>query len=220
VGVVVVWVFLAATLIAADYRAGTAHTGGAVALAIEDGRGGRVVIASGAGGELVAARAAKEYGLDRARLVLIPCGAAADTDAVVTVIGGALGDLKPAQVWFGPAGIEVRSADGAPVAVLGGGKLTLGGRAPADGARRVHGLVRAAFQVVEFGRALAPEGAETRTVSWAQAVRLGKDATLAAVGTCGCAPQAAAVIAGPAGSGACPAEIDGALAGLLRRLGR
>jgi hypothetical protein len=218
---VLAWGLLAAAaLIAADYRAGTAQMDGALALAIEDGRGGRVVIASGAAGELVAARVAKEYGLDRARLVLIPCGAPADTDAAVTAIGGALGDLKRAQVWSGPAGIEVRSADGAPIAALAGGRLTLGGRIPPDGARRVHGLVRAAFQVVEFGRALAPGGPETRTVSWVQGVRFGKDAALAAVGTCGCAPQVAAVIAGPAGSGACPAEIDDALAGLLRRLGR
>ena len=220
----------ASVLFAADYRAGVARVEGASAVAIEDSRGGRVVIAAGGGSELVAARVAKEYGLERARLVLVSCGGpgGAATDAVVTAIGGALGDLKPAQIRFGTAAsgpvLEVMTPEGAPLAALSGGSLALGMPKLAGEGRRVHGPVRAAFQVVELGRELSSRGAEVRSVSWVQAVRLGKDVTLVSLADCGCAVRIArefaVMVAGPSGSGACPPEVEAAVARLLRRLGR
>ncbi len=108
----------------------------AKALAIEDHKHGRVVIVSTdliglprAVADIVAARVAKEYGLERSRLLLnsshthsgplirgnlevlfdLP---PADSDEVsdytlrltgdlVTLVGAALGDLRPANLWFG-----------------------------------------------------------------------------------------------------------------------
>jgi hypothetical protein len=161
-----------------------------------------VVIAVGGVSELVAARAAKAYGLERARLVLISGGA--DADSMVTAIGGALGDLKPADVtvsWL---------------ASLTGGRLAFDSRT--RGGRRVRGPLRAAFQVVEFGRALSSGGPEARTVSFVQAVRFGKDLTLVTAG--GCSPRAEReVMAAEPGGAACTPEIEEALGRLMRGLG-
>ena len=108
----------------------------AKALAIEDGKGGPVVIVTTdliglprSMSELVAARIQKQYGLDRSRLLLnsshthtgpvlrgnlaamwdlnpedeatVNEYSAKLTDALVTVIGAALGDLKPARLFYG-----------------------------------------------------------------------------------------------------------------------
>jgi hypothetical protein len=222
----VAWGLLAASaLLAADYRAGVARVEGASALAIEDPQGGRVVIAAGGVSELISARAAKEYGLERARLVLVSCGApgGADSDATVTAIGGALGDLKPAQLRFGmAAGVAVLEVTG--LATFSGGTLALGARMPAGEGRRVRGPVRAAFQVVEPRRVLSSRGTEVRTVSSAQVVRFGKDLTMVAVTPCGCSPRIerdlAVLVAGPSGAGACGADVEEAFGRLMRRLGR
>jgi neutral ceramidase len=115
---------------------GVVHDLWAKALALESSKGGRVVIVTTdliglprAISELVAARVEKQYGLERARLVLnsshthtgpvlrANLSAMYDlspeddrringysrtlTDALVSVVGAALGDLAPAQLWFG-----------------------------------------------------------------------------------------------------------------------
>jgi len=115
---------------------GVVHALWAKALALESSKGGRVVIVTTdliglprAITELVAARVEKQYGLERARLVLnsshthtgpvlrANLSAMYDlspeddrrindysrtlTDALVSVVGAALGDLAPAQLWFG-----------------------------------------------------------------------------------------------------------------------
>jgi hypothetical protein len=229
-------ILAASALLAADYRAGVARVEGASALAIEDPQGGRVVIASAGGsgvprplGELVAARAAKAYGLDRARLMLVSCGAPPEgdglalADALVTAIGAALGDLKPAQIHFGTAsGVPVLEVTG--LATFSGRTLALGARGLAGEGRRVRGPVRAAFQVVELGRELSSGGPAVRSVSSAQVVRFGKELTMVALTPCGCTPrisrELAVLVAGPSGGSTCDADIEEALGRLMRRLGR
>lgn len=115
---------------------GVTHDLWAKALAVDDGRGGRVVLVtvdviglSRPISDLVAARVQKEYGLDRASLVLNAAhthtgpvlranlAAMYDLDAenvrrieaysrkladdLTAVIGAALGDLRPARLWYG-----------------------------------------------------------------------------------------------------------------------
>lgn len=108
----------------------------AKALALESAKGGRVVIVTTdviglprAMSDLVAARVQKQYGLERARLLLNSSHTHSGpvlranlsdmydlspedtrrvneysqkfTDALVSVVGAALGDLQPAQLWYG-----------------------------------------------------------------------------------------------------------------------
>ncbi len=133
---------------------GKVHDLWAKAVAIEDSKGGRVVIVSTdllglprAISDVVAARVLKQYGLDRARLMLnsshthtgpilrhnsldqydLP---AADrevieeygrqlTDKLVALVGSALADLGPANLWFGNgvAGFAVNRRESTPAGV-------------------------------------------------------------------------------------------------------
>ena len=184
-------VLAAATLSAADYKAGLArliitpeqpmylsgyatrthasegkvHDLWAKALAIEDSKGGRVVIVSTdlvglprAITDVVAARVLKDFGLDRARLVInsshthtgplirgnlanmFALGAEEQsrvdrysrrlTDQLIAVIGAALGDLAPANLSFGngSAGFAINRRE--PTAT--GVKIGLNPNGPVD----------------------------------------------------------------------------------------
>jgi neutral ceramidase len=136
---------------------GKIHDLWAKALAIEDRKGGRVVIVSTdlvglprAITDLVAARALKEYGLDRARLVInsshthtgplirsnlsMMFTLSAEeqsrvdeysrqlTDKLVAVVGAALGDLAPANLSFGNgvAGFAMNRREPTPTGIKNG----------------------------------------------------------------------------------------------------
>ena len=136
---------------------GKIHDLWAKALAIEDRQGGRVVIVSTdlvglprAITDLVAARALKEYGLDRARLVInsshthtgplirsnlsLMFTLSAEeqsrvdeysrqlTDKLVAVVGAALGDLAPANLSFGNgvAGFAMNRREPTPTGIKNG----------------------------------------------------------------------------------------------------
>lgn len=143
----------ACALAAADYQAGTARVEitshvrpsasrplWARALALEDGKGSGVLIISADVAayrrelaELVAARVQKEYGLERAGVLLSACGSevapAAGTaplaDALLTAAGAALGALKPASLFFSgtPAVSVLAVREEAPARTPGGSLL-------------------------------------------------------------------------------------------------
>jgi hypothetical protein len=114
-------IVLAGSASASHPSEGVVHPLWAKALALEDSRGGRIVIVTAdcvglprAITDFVAARVEKEYALERARLLFNSSGTrsapalGSDTEYrrelsenLFSVIGGALGDLAPAQIAYG-----------------------------------------------------------------------------------------------------------------------
>jgi hypothetical protein len=181
-----------ATALAADYQAGVARLDvapnrQAQAVVIQDSKGGRVVILTMNGSalppaftDLVAART----GLSREQL-LFRCGGAPLpdpvklADALVTVTGAALGDLKPAMLWFSQAeGLRVEAPDRTLRVAL------FAGIGPAVNRKRVHGSIRAAFRMAPGQSVLhTREGAGPQLSAYPiQAIRFGASLTLLALG--------------------------------------
>jgi hypothetical protein len=149
---------------AADYyyKAGFAASGQAKALALEDRKGHRAVVLTTAFdaplsvGDTIAAQAIKEYGLERASLVVysVASGPAAPADAR-TAIGAALGNLKAAMLVYGNGRLTVSSYDGrCLVAVSAEASLDPCTTPVGD---LLGGYIRAALQVVDLS-----EGLQTR----------------------------------------------------------
>jgi hypothetical protein len=102
---------------APDYRAGTAEAGGAKAVVLEDRRGSQVVFADTASpitrpvADFVAAQLVRNYGLDRAGILLHggSGGPTARAEDLITAISAALGHLEPANISYSGSTISVRA---------------------------------------------------------------------------------------------------------------
>lgn len=108
--------------------------------------------------ELVAARLEKFYDIGRAGLVLHYSGRgpeisdiAAAANSVVDLVGAALGQMEPADLWAG-SGPEIRvaTAEGHTLAELSGDLTLRGGASPPGPHERLGGPLRTAFQEVEL----------------------------------------------------------------------
>jgi hypothetical protein len=198
-GCFVIELVAAAVLTAADfeYKAGTARSGRVAALALEDRRGRRAVIAQAEFrvtlpfSDFVAARAMKEYGLERGGILIRSAGRGTpDPAEVEAAFGAALADLKPARVLFGGA-LSITGPDGRCRAALSAGGsldfLNCGAGVP------VRGGIRCAFQTVEPAHGLMQREDRHRSYP-VQAIALGGQVVILALG--GDAPAARFVAKG------------------------
>jgi len=136
-----------------QYKAGTAFTDHAKAIAIEDRRGVRVVIAEAdfpvtrAISDFVSARLIETFGLERGGILLRGAGTGeVRREDLITAVSAALGKLEPATIRYRET-ISVTAPDGRCLAAVGvDGAVHLDGCG--DGAV-LHGPIRAAFQMVE-----------------------------------------------------------------------
>jgi hypothetical protein len=183
------------TALAADYRAGVARLEvaperWAQAVAIQDLKGGRLVIVTA--GEIGLPRAitdlvAARSELDRSQVLFVsglapPPSPAELAEDLVTVIGAALGDLQPAALSYSEGGgLRVASPDGTLRAALFGQGAAAN---PTGNLKRVDGPVRSAFRMVEPEPALRPrENSGPRSNPCpVQAIRFGRSLTLVALG--------------------------------------
>ncbi len=178
-GYIAIEFLLGATLWApvADYQAGFAATESAQALALEDRHGARAVIATVgfalplSTADLIAAQAIKQYGLERANIVLHSVGdGKGDPPQAVQVIGAALGDLRAASVSYGNVSLRIADASGVCRAVLSPAAVFQNCE-PAGG-RPVRGPIRSAFRIVDLAHGLARRNDPLLT-SAVQALALG-----------------------------------------------
>lgn len=120
-GYIVIELLCGLAAFAADYqyKAGYATYGQAKALALEDRRGHRALIVTGAFdiplsvADSIAAQAMKEHNLERAGLLIrsVASGDPKPVDAR-TALGAALGDLQPAVLIYGNSRLTISSYDG------------------------------------------------------------------------------------------------------------
>lgn len=251
-----VWGLLfASPTFAAEYCAGVARlevAPGAHVSALAIGRGttGRVVVVE-AEGELtrsVVDSATARSQLERAQIVFLPgearsgAGPVKLVDGLVTSIGAALGDCRPAALSFteegGAATLRVDGPVKATLAVTGAGKASLHlGTTPAAAGRIVRGPIRTAFRMIERPPELRTRehGAAPEETTYVQAIRFGRELTLAAVGEAPSGDLAAQVRRGlhlgreplvviACGAAALPSDLHEGLAPVLRivlrRVGR
>jgi hypothetical protein len=167
-----------------EYQAGTASIGQAMALALEDRGGNRLVIAQADFpvtreiADFVAAKLVYQYGLNREAMVLI--GRAGQTPSpqdLATAMAAALGKMEPAVVRFADGTVSVAAADGQCRATVGG-SLRLAGCAAGE---LVRSPLRLAFRMVEPAHGLEHRG-ELAPAYAVQAVALGRQAAILALG--------------------------------------
>jgi hypothetical protein len=181
--------WLAASALSAagfDYQAGTAATGGARALVLQDRRGNRAVVAEAgfpvtrAISDLVAAQLMKAYSLDRSTIVVRGAGQEpSQPESLVTAVAAALGRLEPAKLLYGSA-LSVTAPDARCLAALSSdGSLSLERNCGAG--TPVQSAIRGAFQMVDLIHGLRQRGAPLAAYP-VQAIALGKQLTLLALG--------------------------------------
>jgi len=166
---------------APDYQAGTAAVEHARAVALEDNRGNRAVFAEAdfavtrAVSDFVAAQLAKQYGFDRASLVIYSRGAtqSGEPGALLTAITAALGAMEPAELRYDGVTISIAGSDGRCIGVLPAGACT--------GGVRVRAPIRSAFQMVEGQHGLQIRG-EVREAYPVQATAFGKEVAILGLG--------------------------------------
>jgi hypothetical protein len=228
-GSIVIELLCVAGLIAADadYRAGTAVAAGVKALALEDRRGNRAVIAE-AGGEVsrqlsdvVAATVMKEYELDRGFLLLRGTGPRRVTVlGVLEAIRAAFNKLAP--VALRSDGQTLYAGD---ACVTAAGELETPCSTKPGSASVVRAPIRAAFQMVELSRGLKQRDEIPRRYP-VQAIAFGKTVAILALG--GDAPAAMfrrpGVIVSPFSNDAGPfpedPRVGEAIQQVLARIGR
>jgi hypothetical protein len=151
-----------------EYRAGTAASGSALALALEDRRGRVVLIAQAefavtrAYSDLVAAQTIKTYALERGGILLRGAvGAhsptAGEQQDVMAAIAAALGQREPARILYDGAAIAVTTPEGRCLAALSAAaELAFEGCGAGEPAR---GPIRSAFQMFEPAHGLLQRSA-------------------------------------------------------------
>ena len=160
-GCIVIELLCGAAAVAADYqfKAGYATYGQAKALALEDRRGHRALIVSGAYNiplpvaDAIAAQAMKEFSLDRANLLIhsVASGEPRPVDAH-TAISAALGSLQPAVLIYGNSRLTISSYDGRCLIAISPEASLEPCNTPAGDT--VRGQIRSAYQVVNVPHAL------------------------------------------------------------------
>ncbi|MGD0498279.1 MAG: hypothetical protein ABSC23_07570 [Bryobacteraceae bacterium] len=241
----------AAGLLAADpeYRAGTAAAGQVKALALEDRRGARAVIAQGEFpvtqqiSDFAAAQLMKAYGLERGAILLRwtgvgqagslrrvgnpPDGSSASAAAsdFMTAIGAALGAMDTARLMSDGASLAVLTTDGRCLAAIRLDASFASVAEPCPSGRPVRSPIRAAFRTVDITQGLQPRNAPFRVYP-VQALALGKEFAILGLG--GDAPvsdfRAKGLIVAPFSSddGPYPSDprVREAIRGALAQVGR
>jgi hypothetical protein len=230
-----------------EYKAGTAAAGGVKALALEDRRGNRAVIAEADGAvtrhmsDAIAARVMKDYELDRGFVLLRGTGSrpAANSD-FLEAIRAAFDALEPAALrstgdalyvsWGGPSGPRgalwasfrpaPQAAQPAPLACISpAGALELPCTKPAVAPSPVRAPLRAAFQMVDLTHGLSQRGDPPRVYP-VQAIAFGKTFAILALG--GDAPASefrrAGVIVAPFSTDAAPFPEDPRVRAAIRQV--
>ena len=159
------------------YKAGYAAYGQAKALALEDRRGHRALIVTAAFAaplsvaDSIAAQAIKEYGLERASLLIysVASGNPAPLDAR-TAIGAALGQLNPAVLDYASARLVVTSYDGHCLAAIS--EQASLDPCTTPGGDSVHGFIRSALRIVDLSHGLQTREATPRSAA-VQAIAVG-----------------------------------------------
>ena len=173
-----------------EYRAGTAGSASAKALALED-RGGHVAVMAQAEfairralADLLAAQVMKTYGLERGAILLrgapgAPPAAPGQPQDLFAVISAALGQLNPARVLYDGTAIAVTTPEGRCLAeISAGARLAF---ADCSAGRPVGGPIRSAFQMAEPVRGLQQRSTPAPSFPVA-AVALGKRVAILALG--------------------------------------
>jgi len=171
-GYIAIELLCASGAFAADYyyKAGFASYGQARALALEDRKGHRAVIASAAFSmplsvvDSIAAQAMKQYGLDRADLMIYSVATAdpKPSDAQ-TAIGAALGNLRSAFVGFGNGRLTATSYDGHCLVAISPEASLDACTTPADDT--IGGYIRSALKIVDLNQGLQTREAVPRSVA-------------------------------------------------------
>ena len=160
-----------------SYKAGYAPYGDVKALAVEDRRGHRAVIAM-AGFDVplsvadsIAAQAIKDYKLERADLLIysVAGGPPAPQDAL-TAIGAALGKLQSAYLMYGNGRLTVSGSDGHCLVALSATASL--GACPIPAGDTVGGYMRSALQMVDQEHGLLTRDQTPRSIA-IQAIALG-----------------------------------------------
>jgi hypothetical protein len=155
-GCIAIEAALAASACAGGFRAGVASVGGVRALALQDAKGNRAVLAQAdfpiaqSLADFTAAQILRDYGLDRSGVLLRWSGLGnepARSEDVVAAIAASLGKLEAANVRYGRGTLSIANRTGACVASVGrDGGLRFDGCIPGEA---VVGTIRAAFQMAE-----------------------------------------------------------------------
>ena len=174
----------------AGYRAGTARSGGALALALDDRRGHLAVIAQAdfavtrAFSDLVAAQAMKSYALERGGILLrgaagAHAGTPDDRQDLMDAMAAALGRMEPARILFDGSAVAVTSSEGRCLATLSAARLAFEGCGAGEAVR---GPIRTAFQMVEPAHGLEQRAAPAGDLYPVDAIALGDRVRILALG--------------------------------------
>jgi hypothetical protein len=163
-----------------EYQAGSASSGAARALVIEDRHHHQAVIINVdfstplSVSDHIGALAAKAYGLDRSALIIHSTreGEPAPQDAV-NAIGAAVAALAAARVGYGSGALEVSTAAGCTMVSADAGTRDCSGAIGVP----VHGSIRSAFRVVDLARGLQVRAAVPRYAT-VQAIALGEEVVI------------------------------------------
>ncbi len=174
-----------------EYRAGTAASGSALALSLEDRFGSVVLIAQGelavtrAYSDVVAAQVMKTYALERGGILLRGApGAHAPTAGeqqdMMAAIAAALGQREPARILYDGAVVAVTTPQGRCLAALSAtAQLGFEGCGTGEPAR---GPIRSAFQMFEPAHGLLQRSAAPIAGYPVGAIALGDQVTILALG--------------------------------------
>lgn len=180
----------AAVLLAAspEYSAGTANTGLARALAIEDSSGARAVIVQAAFpiplqvSDVAAAELMRAYGLERGAILLRGTGSGApQPQDLLTAAAAALGRLKPARLLSTGQTLAILDQSDVCLAQLmtdgafAAEGTTCGGQTP------VRGPIRTAFRMVDLSHGLLQRN-ETGRMYPIQAIAFGREIAVLGLG--------------------------------------
>jgi hypothetical protein len=186
-GCIVIELALSLAALAGGYQAGSGSSATVHALAIEDAKGNRAVIAqtdfrvTQALADFVASQLMQSSAVSRPGLLLRWSGIAnrpAQPADLVEAIQAALAALAPATVRYGHRSLSVAAEDGTCIASLNPDG-TLGFSACRDGVE-VTGYIKAAFQMVEPSHGLLERGQSARSFP-VQAIAIGKEVTILAM---------------------------------------
>jgi hypothetical protein len=185
-GCIAIELAIGTAALAGDFRAGSASSGSAQVLVLEDARGSHAVFTqtefriTQALADFVAARLLVDLKLERPGMLFHWSGIGArpeKPDDLVTAVTSAYHALEAAEVRYGHRLLTVAAGERC-IATLGpDGALSTGGCS--DGVT-VSGTIRAAFQMVEPSHGLQKRGEIVRAFP-VQAIALGKQVTVLAL---------------------------------------
>lgn len=167
-----------------EWRTGAAQVGQVTAVAVEDAAGNRAVIAQAAYAlqwsqtEALAARAMKEFGLERGAVLLrgASTGQPERLEDAFDAMGAALGALAQSRLHYADGSLWLEAAH---AELRADGEIRLHRTAPA-GAAGLTGRIRTAFQMADLNQGLERRDEPARAAPL-QAIAFGKQAAILAL---------------------------------------